>query len=102
MVWSVFTGPKMYDNKGNLIAFSSVWFITSLITSNASNAIALTTTLNIDYTLQKVWGLKNVQSNTKLEPEDKQVEKHFLATHSSDKNGKFFVGVFRIILRLLV
>jgi len=27
------------------------------------------------------------QSNTKLEPEDDQVEKHFLATHSRDENG---------------
>jgi len=82
-VWSVFTGRKMYDNKGNLIAISSVfgWVITSLNTSNASNAIALTTTMDIDNTLQKFWELENVQSNTKLEPEDDQVEKHFLATH---------------------
>jgi len=63
-VWSVFTGRK-----GNLIAISSVlgWLITSLITSNASYSIALTTTLDIDYTLQKFWKLENVQSNTKLE-----------------------------------
>ncbi|KAH8356660.1 hypothetical protein KR084_009591, partial [Drosophila pseudotakahashii] len=48
-VWSVFTGRKIYDNKGNLIAISSVfgWVITSLITSIPSNAIALTTTVDI-------------------------------------------------------
>ncbi|KAH8363730.1 hypothetical protein KR084_004491, partial [Drosophila pseudotakahashii] len=47
-VWSVFTGRKIYDNKGNLIAISSVfgWVITSLITSIPSNAIALTTTVD--------------------------------------------------------
>ncbi|XP_070855517.1 uncharacterized protein [Drosophila suzukii] len=92
-VWSVFTGRKMYDNKGNLIAISSVfgWVITSLIISNASNAIALTTTMDIDNTLQRFWELENVQSNTKLEPEDDQVEKHFLATHSRDENGKYIV-----------
>jgi len=52
-VWSVFTGRKMYDNKGNLIAISSVfgWVITSLIKSNASKAIALSKTMDIDYTL---------------------------------------------------
>jgi len=73
-----------------LIAISSVfgWVTTALITSNASNAIALTTTMDIDYTLQKLWELKNVKSNTKLKPKDEQVEKHFLATHSHDDNGK--------------
>ncbi|XP_044249598.1 uncharacterized protein [Drosophila takahashii] len=51
-VWSVFTGRKMYDNKGNLIAISWVfgWVITS---SSPSNAIALTTTVDIGATLQK-------------------------------------------------
>ncbi|XP_070853475.1 uncharacterized protein [Drosophila suzukii] len=82
-VWSVFTGRKMYSVFG--------WVITSLITSNASNAIALTTTTDIDNTLQKFWELENVQSNTKLEPGDDQVEKHFLATHSRDENGKYIV-----------
>ncbi|XP_043947289.2 uncharacterized protein LOC122817906 [Drosophila biarmipes] len=92
-VWSVFTGRKMYDNKGNLIAISSVfgWVITSLITSNASNAVALTTTMEIDCTLQKFWELENVQVSTKAEPEDEKVEKHFLATHSRDENGKYVV-----------
>ncbi|XP_070071102.1 uncharacterized protein [Drosophila takahashii] len=92
-VWSVFTGRKMYDNKGNLIAISSVfgWVITSLITSSPSNAIALTTTVDIGATLQKFWELENVQSSAKLEPEDDQVEKHFLATHSRDENGKYIV-----------
>ncbi|XP_044250699.1 uncharacterized protein [Drosophila takahashii] len=92
-VWSVFTGRKMYDNKGNLIAISSVfgWVITSLITSSPSNACALTTTVDIGATLQKFWELENVQSSAKLEPEDDQVEKHFLATHSRDENGKYIV-----------
>jgi len=83
----------MYDNKGNRIAISSVfgWVITSLITSNASNAIALTTKMDIDNTLQKFWELENVQSKTKLEPEDEQAEKHFLATHSRDEKGKYVV-----------
>jgi len=49
-------------------------------------------TLHIERnTLQKFWELENVQSNTKLEPEDDQVEKHFLATHSRDENGKYIV-----------
>ncbi|XP_065724482.2 uncharacterized protein [Drosophila suzukii] len=79
----------MYENKGNLIAISSVfgWVMPSLIRSNASNAIALTTAMDIENTLQKFWELENVQSNKKLEPEDDQVEKHFLATHSRDENG---------------
>jgi len=83
----------MYDNKGNLIAISSVfgWVITLLITSNASNAIPLTTTMDIDNTLQKFRELENVQSKTKLEPQDDQVEKHFLATHSRDENGKYVI-----------
>jgi len=50
-----------------------------------------TTAMDIDNTLQKFWELENVQSNTKLEPEDDQVEKHFLATHSRDENGKYIV-----------
>ncbi|XP_070075755.1 uncharacterized protein [Drosophila takahashii] len=81
------------SNKGNLIAISSVfgWVITSLITSSPSNAIALTTTVDIGATLQKFWELENVQSSAKLEPEDDQVEKHFLATHSRDENGKYIV-----------
>ncbi|XP_070071097.1 uncharacterized protein [Drosophila takahashii] len=92
-VWSVFTGRKKYDNKGNLIAISSVfgWVITSLITSSPSNACALTTTVDIGATLQKFCELENVQSSAKLEPEDDQVEKHFLATHSRDENGNYIV-----------
>ncbi|XP_043949702.1 uncharacterized protein LOC122818703 [Drosophila biarmipes] len=92
-VWSVFTGRKIYDNKDNLIAISSVfgWDITSLITSNASNAVALTTTMEIDYTLQKFWELENAQISTKAEPEDEKVEKRFLATHNRDENGKYVV-----------
>ncbi|XP_044315252.1 uncharacterized protein LOC123037660 [Drosophila rhopaloa] len=94
-VWSVFTGRKMYDNKGNLIAISSVfeWVITSLITSNPSNAIALTAIVDIGATLQKFWDLENVQSRAKLDPEGDQVEKHFLATHSRDENGKYIVDL---------
>ncbi|XP_070074700.1 uncharacterized protein [Drosophila takahashii] len=61
-VWSVFTGRKMFDNK-----------------------------VDIGATLQKFWELENVQSSAKLEPEDDQVEKHFLATHSRDVNGKHIV-----------
>ncbi|XP_033251766.1 uncharacterized protein LOC117190846 [Drosophila miranda] len=83
----------MYDSKGNLIAISSIfgWVITALMTPQASNAFSLTTTLDIDASLQKFWELENVDCTTKLEPEDEQVEKHFLTTHTRDANGKYIV-----------
>jgi len=47
--------------------------------------------MDIDYTLQKLWELDNVQGSIKLEPEDEQVQKHFLATHSRDLNRNYVV-----------
>jgi len=45
--------------------------------------------MDIYYTFKKFWELENVQSSTKLEPEDEQVEMHFLATHSRNENAKY-------------
>jgi len=34
-VWTVFTGQKMFDNQGNIIAISTIfgWVITSIVTT---------------------------------------------------------------------
>ncbi|XP_044313278.1 uncharacterized protein LOC123037280 [Drosophila rhopaloa] len=73
-----------------LLGSENVW---SVFTGRKINAIALTTTVDIGATLQKFLQLENVQSSPKLDPEDDQVEKHFLATHSRDENGKYIVDL---------
>ncbi|XP_044574061.1 uncharacterized protein LOC123258254 [Drosophila ananassae] len=61
-VWSVITGRKIYDNKGKLIAISSIFG----------------------------W-LESIQRKAEVQPEDEEVEKHFLATHTRDEQGKYIV-----------
>ncbi|XP_044573406.1 uncharacterized protein LOC123257652 [Drosophila ananassae] len=92
-VWSVTTGRKIYDNKGKLIAISSIfgWVITSLLSSRACSATALTTTINIDAYLRRFWELESIQRKAEVQPEDEEVEKHFLATHTRDEQGKYIV-----------
>ncbi|XP_044573411.1 uncharacterized protein LOC123257655 [Drosophila ananassae] len=86
-VWSVITGRKIYDDKGKLIAISSIfgWVITSLLSSRACSATALTTTIDIDAYLRRFWELESIQRKAEVQPEDEEVEKHFLATHTRDK-----------------
>lgn len=66
-VWSTLTGKRIYDNTGNLIAISSVfgWVITSLMFNQSNQAISLTTTTDINATLQRFWELENVGNITK-------------------------------------
>ncbi|XP_044574113.1 uncharacterized protein LOC123258307 [Drosophila ananassae] len=92
-VWSVITGRKIYDDKGKLIAISSIfgWVITSLLSSRACSATAFTTTIDIDAYLRRFWELESIQRKAEVQPEDEEVEKHFLATHTRDKQGKYIV-----------
>ncbi|XP_044573300.1 uncharacterized protein LOC123257613 [Drosophila ananassae] len=92
-VWSVITVRKIYDNKGKLIAISSIfgWVITSLLSSRACSATALTTTIDIDAYLRRFWELESIQRKAEVQPEDEEVEKHFLATHTRDEQGKYIV-----------
>ncbi|XP_044570437.1 uncharacterized protein LOC123257066 [Drosophila ananassae] len=92
-VWSVITGRKIYDDKGKLIAISSIfgWVITSLLSSRACSATALTTTIDIDAYLRRFWELESIQRKAEVQPEDEEVEKHFLATHTRDEQGKYIV-----------
>ncbi|XP_046865639.1 uncharacterized protein LOC124459902 [Drosophila willistoni] len=57
----------------------------------ANNAFALTSYIDINASLQRFWELEDISSTTKLEPDDEQVEKHFLATHTRDEKGKYIV-----------
>ncbi|XP_046868707.1 uncharacterized protein LOC124461197 [Drosophila willistoni] len=92
-VWSTITGKKLYDNTGKLIAISSVfgWVISSITMPQANNAFALTSYIDVNASLQRFWELEDISSTTKLEPDDEQVEKHFLATHTRDEKGKYIV-----------
>ncbi|XP_070138595.1 uncharacterized protein [Drosophila bipectinata] len=92
-VWSAITGRKIFDNKGKLIAISSIfgWVITSLFAPRASNTMALTTTVDIDATLRRFWELESIHRKAEVQPEDKEVEEHFLNTHARDDNGKYIV-----------
>ncbi|XP_044573414.1 uncharacterized protein LOC123257658 [Drosophila ananassae] len=92
-VWSVITGRKIYDDKGKLIAISSIfgWVITSLLSSRACSATALKTTIDIDAYLRRFWELESIQRKAEVQPEDEEVEKHFLATHTRDEQGKYIV-----------
>ncbi|XP_046868497.1 uncharacterized protein LOC124461129 [Drosophila willistoni] len=92
-VWSTITGKKLYDNTGKLIAISSIfgWVISSRTMPEANNAFALTSYIDVNASLQRFWELEDISSTTKLEPDDEQVEKHFLATHTRDEKGKYIV-----------
>ncbi|XP_068140060.1 uncharacterized protein [Drosophila tropicalis] len=92
-VWSAITGKKLYDNTGKLIAISSIfgWVISSITMPQANNTFALTSYIDVNGSLQRFWELEDISSTTKLEPDDEQVEKHFLATHTRDEKGKYIV-----------
>ncbi|XP_046868338.1 uncharacterized protein LOC124460789 [Drosophila willistoni] len=92
-VWSTITGKKLYDNTGKLIAISSIfgWVISSITMPQANSAFALTSYIDVNVSLQRFWELEDISSTTKLEPDDEQVEKHFLATHTRDEKGKYIV-----------
>ncbi|XP_068141418.1 uncharacterized protein [Drosophila tropicalis] len=84
---------KLYDNTGKLIAISSIfgWVISSITMPQANNAFALTSYIDVNASLQRFWELEDISSTSKLEPDDEQVEKHFLATHTRDEKGKYIV-----------
>ncbi|XP_068158453.1 uncharacterized protein [Drosophila tropicalis] len=84
---------KLYDNTGKLIAISSIfgWVISSIMMPQANNAFALTSYIDVNASLQRFWELEDISSTSKLEADDEQVEKHFLATHTRDEKGKYIV-----------
>ncbi|KAL7731803.1 hypothetical protein ACLKA6_016736 [Drosophila palustris] len=90
-VWAVFTGKKMFDREGNIIAISSIfgWVITA--TGGSSTAATLHTTIEIDSSLKRFWELEEVNNKGYKEPDDEGVEQHFLDTHTRDTNGKNIV-----------
>ncbi|XP_070138640.1 uncharacterized protein [Drosophila bipectinata] len=92
-VWSAITGRKIFDNKDKLIAISSIfgWVIRSLFAPRANNTMALATTVDIDATLRRFWELESIHRKAEVQPEDKEVEEHFLNTHTRDDNGKYIV-----------
>jgi len=51
-VWTVFTGQKMFDNQGNIIAISTIfgWVITSIVTTGCSSTTTMHTAIDIDAT----------------------------------------------------
>ncbi|KAM8702177.1 hypothetical protein ACLKA7_000735 [Drosophila subpalustris] len=92
-VWAVFTGKKMFDREGNIIAISSIfgWVITAIKTGGSSTAATLHTTIDIDSSLKRFWELEEVTNKGYKEPDDEGVEQHFLDTHTRDTNGKYIV-----------
>ncbi|KAL7724934.1 hypothetical protein ACLKA6_007538 [Drosophila palustris] len=92
-VWAVFTGKKMFDREGNIIAISSIfgWVITAIKTGGSSTAATLHTTIDIDSSLKRFWELEEVNNKGYKEPDDEGVEQHFLDTHTRDTNGKYIV-----------
>jgi len=48
-VWTVFTGQKMFDNQGNIIAISTIfgWVIASIVTTGCSSATKMHTAIEL-------------------------------------------------------
>ncbi|XP_041449657.1 uncharacterized protein LOC121404387 [Drosophila obscura] len=92
-VWTVFTGQKMFDNHGNVIAISTIfgWVITSITTSNSSSTTTMHTAIDIDASLRRFWELEDVNQEFQREPEDDEVEQHFMKTHTRDSKGRYIV-----------
>ncbi|XP_070854768.1 uncharacterized protein [Drosophila suzukii] len=61
-VWTVFTGQKMFDNQGNVIAISTMFG----------------------------W-LEDVNQDFHGKPEDDEVEQHFVRTYTRDSKGRYIV-----------
>ncbi|XP_043067315.1 uncharacterized protein [Drosophila bipectinata] len=53
--------------------------------------MALTTTIDIDATLRRFWELESNHRKAEVQPEDEEVEKHCLNSHTRDDNGKYIV-----------
>ncbi|XP_041452039.1 uncharacterized protein LOC121405436 [Drosophila obscura] len=92
-VWTVFTGQKMFDSHGNVIAISTIfgWVITSITTSNSSSTMTMHTAIDIDASLRRFWELEDVNQEFQREPEDDEVEQHFMKTHTRDSKGRYIV-----------
>ncbi|XP_070855415.1 uncharacterized protein [Drosophila suzukii] len=80
-VWTVFTGQKMFDNQGNIIAISTIfgWFITSIVTTGCSSTTTMHTAIDIDESLRRFWELEDVNQEFHGKPEDDEVEQQFEA-----------------------
>ncbi|XP_050745646.1 uncharacterized protein LOC127011685 [Drosophila biarmipes] len=68
----MFTGQKMFDNEGNIIAISTIfgWVITSIVTTGQ---------------------LEDVNPKFHGKPDDYEVEQHFVKTHTRDPKGRYIV-----------
>jgi len=96
-VWTVFTGQKMFDNQGNIIAISTIfgWVITSIVTTGCSSTTTMHTAIDIDESLRRFWELEDVNQEFHGKPEDDEVEQHFVKTHTRDSKGRYIVEQYR-------
>ncbi|XP_070851577.1 uncharacterized protein [Drosophila suzukii] len=92
-VWTVFTGQKMFDNQGNIIAISTIfgWVITSIVPTGCSSTTTMHTAIDIDESLRRFWELEDVNQEFHGKPEDDEVEQHFVKTHTRDSKGRYIV-----------
>ncbi|XP_070854717.1 uncharacterized protein [Drosophila suzukii] len=92
-VWTVFTGQKMFDNQGNIIAISTIfgWVTTSIVTTGCSSTTTMHTAIEIDESLRRFWELEDVNLEFHGKPEDDEVEQNFMKTHTRDSKGRYIV-----------
>jgi len=92
-VWTVFTGQKMFDNQGNIIAISTIfgWVIISIVTAGCSSTTTMHMSIDIDASLQRFWELEDVNQKFHGKPEDDKVEQHFVKTHTRDSKRRCIV-----------
>jgi len=70
-VWTAFTGQKMFDNQGNIIAISTIfgWVITSIVTIGCSSKTTMQTAIDIDASLRRFWELEDVNQEFHGKPD---------------------------------
>ncbi|XP_052855138.1 uncharacterized protein LOC128263901 [Drosophila gunungcola] len=92
-VWTVFTGKKLFDSQGKIIAISTIfgWVITSIVTTGSSSTTTMNTAIDIDASLRRFWELEDVNQQLHRKPENDEVEQHFLKTHTRDPKWRYIV-----------
>ncbi|XP_052855789.1 uncharacterized protein LOC128264392 [Drosophila gunungcola] len=60
-VWTVFTGKKLFDSQGKIIAISTIFgrVITSFVTTGSSSTTTMHTAIDINASLRRFWELED-------------------------------------------